>query len=68
MRTKMTLGFFLLLMGIFQISCVGSESGAMKALKRMKAKDYFESDLQARFADAVARGGRTLEGVEHWMG
>ena len=28
----------------------------MKALKRMKAKDYFESDLQARFADAVARG------------
>src|SRR6185436_10235169 len=36
--------------------CQGSPSDARKAIKEMQAKDYFRSELEVRFANAIAQG------------
>lgn len=56
MKQQHVLTIFLLLMSLFQPSCEGSSSNALKALERMKAKDYFENGVQIEFAKAVEKG------------
>jgi ankyrin repeat protein len=49
----------ILFMGILQTSCDGdSQSSALRALNRMKEKDYFNSPLDVAFAKSVAQGDR----------
>ena len=59
MRTRSLLNILILIMGIFQTSCDGATSEALKALKGMKAKNYFESGIQVRFVEAVAKGNES---------
>ena len=56
MSVKIVLGIMFLLMGISQASCVDTKTNAIFALKRMQAKDYFDSEVQVRFAEAIAKG------------
>lgn len=56
MKRQNVVTIFVLLMSVFQTSCEGSSSEALKALERMKAKDYFEDQVQIEFATAVAKG------------